>query len=176
MVYPYNALLGRRVINQFLAMIHHVYLCMKMSDPKGVITVYGDQSEARRLEVGMASGQRHIYVVEQDEPLPPQDSHNAPKYVLKVKPLKGVKQIVLLVDRSKQTIFTGCNLSQQWEEELLHFLRNNADVFAWSSKDIPGIDKAVAVHCMDVDPKVAPIKQRRCVWTEEKTTILKAEV
>lgn len=53
MPYPYNAFLGRRVINKFLVVIHHGYLCMKLPDPKGIITVYGDQAE-RRL-VGWSS-------------------------------------------------------------------------------------------------------------------------
>lgn len=45
--YPYNVLFGRHVINLFLAVIHHGYLCMNMPGPEGVITVYRDQAEAR---------------------------------------------------------------------------------------------------------------------------------
>jgi hypothetical protein len=43
MVYPYNAIMGRGSINKFEAAIHGLYLCMKIPDPQGVITVYGDQ-------------------------------------------------------------------------------------------------------------------------------------
>jgi hypothetical protein len=42
MVYPYNAIMGRRSINKFEAAIHGLYLCMKITGPQGVITVYGD--------------------------------------------------------------------------------------------------------------------------------------
>lgn len=50
------------------------------------------------------------------------------------------------------------------------------DVFAWSTRDIPGIDRTIAEHRLDADPKVKPIKQRLRDCTEEKMTILKAEV
>ena len=46
MPYPYNALFDRRLINTFLAVLHHGYLCMKMPGPNGVILVYGNQVEA----------------------------------------------------------------------------------------------------------------------------------
>jgi hypothetical protein len=43
MVYPYNAIMGRGLINKFEAAIHGLYLCMKILGLQGVITVYGDQ-------------------------------------------------------------------------------------------------------------------------------------
>jgi hypothetical protein len=42
-VYPYNAIMRRGLINKFEAAIHGIYLCMKISGPQGVITVYRDQ-------------------------------------------------------------------------------------------------------------------------------------
>ena len=43
MVYPYNAIMGRGSINKFEAIVHGLYLCMKIPGPQGVITVYGNQ-------------------------------------------------------------------------------------------------------------------------------------
>jgi hypothetical protein len=43
MVYPYNAIMGRGSINKFEAVIHGLYLCMKIPGPQGVISVYDDQ-------------------------------------------------------------------------------------------------------------------------------------
>jgi hypothetical protein len=39
MNYPYNAIFGRGLINKFEAIVHQLYLCMKMPATKGVITV-----------------------------------------------------------------------------------------------------------------------------------------
>lgn len=79
----------------------------------------------------MALGQRHIYVVERsiEEAPPPHELPSAPKYTPKVKPVEGVKQVVLSVDRPEEMVFIGCNLSEERETKLLHFLRNNADVW-----------------------------------------------
>ena len=39
MPYPYRAILGRGTINKFEAIVHQLYLCMKIPAPTGVITV-----------------------------------------------------------------------------------------------------------------------------------------
>ena len=39
--YPYNAILGRGMLNAFEVATHSAYLCMKMPGPNGVITIFG---------------------------------------------------------------------------------------------------------------------------------------
>ena len=60
MNYPYNAIFGRGLINKFEAIVHQLYLCMKMPAIKGVITVRGNQQLARDIERGVAPGQRNV--------------------------------------------------------------------------------------------------------------------
>jgi hypothetical protein len=43
MVYPYNTIMGHSLINKFEVAIHGIYLYMKIPNPQGMITVYGDQ-------------------------------------------------------------------------------------------------------------------------------------
>jgi hypothetical protein len=45
--HPYLAIFGRGFMNKFDAVIRQQFLCMKIPAPKGVITVFGDQQEAR---------------------------------------------------------------------------------------------------------------------------------
>jgi hypothetical protein len=61
MVYPYNAIMGRGSINKFEVAIDRLYLCMKVSGPQGVITIYGDQQEARNIERDFVPGQRNVH-------------------------------------------------------------------------------------------------------------------
>jgi hypothetical protein len=61
MVYPYNAIMGRGSINKFEAAIHGLYLCMKISGPQGVISVYGNQQTARNIERDFVPGQRNVH-------------------------------------------------------------------------------------------------------------------
>jgi hypothetical protein len=50
MEYPYNAIVGRRTLNTFEAILHPTYLCMKIPSDQGPIAVHGSQEAARRAE------------------------------------------------------------------------------------------------------------------------------
>ena len=43
---------------------------------------------------------------------------------------------------------------------LVDFLHANADIFAWSPSDMPGIPRAVVEHSLDILPNSKPVKQR----------------
>jgi hypothetical protein len=61
MVYPYNAIMGRGSINKLKAVIHGLYLCMKILGPPGAITIYGDQQVARNIERDFVPSQRNMH-------------------------------------------------------------------------------------------------------------------
>jgi hypothetical protein len=65
--YPYNTLFGRGTLNAFEAVISYSYLCMKMSAINGVITVYGDQTEAKNIEKEYTSGRKNVYTIKEEE-------------------------------------------------------------------------------------------------------------
>jgi hypothetical protein len=48
-------------MNKFNAVIRQQFLCMKIPAPKGVITVFGDQQEAKNIEKGYTPGQANVY-------------------------------------------------------------------------------------------------------------------
>ena len=56
MYYPYLAIFDRGLINKFEAVMHQLYLCMKMLASKGIITIRGNQQLARDIERGVAPG------------------------------------------------------------------------------------------------------------------------
>ena len=56
MNYPYLAIFGRGLINKFEAVVHQLYLCMKMPASRGIITVRGNQQLTRDIERGVAQG------------------------------------------------------------------------------------------------------------------------
>jgi hypothetical protein len=62
---------------------------------------------------------------------------------------------------SGHKVKVGSQLPQAEKERLVAFLHENKDMFAWSHEDMPGIDLAVIVHKLNVDPNHRPIKQRR---------------
>jgi hypothetical protein len=50
MEFPYNAIIRRGTLNVFKVLLHSAYLCMKIPNNQGVISVYGSQEAGRRAE------------------------------------------------------------------------------------------------------------------------------
>jgi hypothetical protein len=50
MDYPYNAIIGVGTLNDFEAILHPAYLCMKIPSDQGPIVVHGSQEAARRVK------------------------------------------------------------------------------------------------------------------------------
>jgi hypothetical protein len=59
---------------------------------------------------------------------------------------------------------------------LLRFLFNNKDDFAWTAKDICGVNKDVIEHSLNVDPSFWPRKQRLRKMSEDKAEGARNEV
>ena len=59
---------------------------------------------------------------------------------------------------------------------LIDFLCTNADMFAWSPSDMPGIPREVAEHALDVQAGSRPVKQRLHRFDEEKRRAIGEEV
>ena len=62
--YPYNAIFGRNSIIKFAAVINQAYLCMKIPTAGGVITILGNQEEAKRCEDNAASTMKNVHAIE----------------------------------------------------------------------------------------------------------------
>jgi hypothetical protein len=61
MPYPYNAIFGRGLLNTFEAILHSLYLCLKIPATLGVISIHGNQKDARNIEQGFTPGYRNVY-------------------------------------------------------------------------------------------------------------------
>ena len=49
-------------------------------------------------------------------------------------------------------------LPQQEKEELIQFLKQNIDVFAWNTYEAPGVDSEFICYHLNVNPLIAPQK------------------
>ena len=52
-----------------------------------------------------------------------------------------------------KTTQVGMSLNLQMEEEIISFLKDNLDVFAWSHEDMPRIPANIIQLHLNVDPK-----------------------
>jgi hypothetical protein len=67
MYHPYLAIFGRGFMNKFNVVIRQQFLYMKIPAPKGVITVFGDQQEARNIKKGHTPRQTNMYQLNSTE-------------------------------------------------------------------------------------------------------------
>ena len=83
---------------------------------------------------------------------------------------------VLLDDDPEHLAYIGSKLAENLKNLLIHFLRQNKDVFAWKQADIGGIDPTVITHRMNVSPSFKPIKQKRRSFAPERQKAINEEV
>ncbi|CAA0833769.1 Unknown protein, partial [Striga hermonthica] len=68
------------------------------------------------------------------------------------------------------------HLQEPLRSELISFLKQNSDVFAWKHEDMKGIDPGVASHKLNLDRTVRPIVQTRRKLGPDRQTALEEEV
>ena len=70
----------------------------------------------------------------------------------------------------------GTSMKNQDKVEMLLFLIQNVDVFAWSPYEVPGVDPKFIVHKLNVDPSFPPKKQKPRRSAKEHVEAMKSEV
>ena len=83
---------------------------------------------------------------------------------------------VLLDEDPEHHAYIGSKLVEDLKNLLIHFLRQNKDVFAWKQADMGGIDPAVITHRLNVSPSFKLIKQKRRSFAPEKQKAINEEV
>ena len=93
-----------------------------------------------------------------------------------VEPSEELSTIILEDERPEKSTRIGANLTPKTRELIIHFLKNNKDVFAWSHEDMPGIDPSIISHKLNVNPCLRLIKQKRRVFAPERNNTIMKEV
>jgi hypothetical protein len=66
MVYPYNVIFGRGLLNTFEAALHSAYIYLKVPATFRVTTVFDSQKEVRNIEHNFALGHKNVYFLRED--------------------------------------------------------------------------------------------------------------
>jgi hypothetical protein len=174
--HPYLAIFGRGFMNKFDTVIRQQFLCMKIPAPKGVVTVFGDQQEARDIEKGHTPGHANVYQLKTaDERKEPYEEAKQDKEKIEIAADGETKKVYLdiMPDRALRI---GARLSPEEEKELIQFLNRNKDIFAWSAKDLQGVDKDIIEHALETDERIFTKKQKLRKMSKEKVKAVEAEV
>ena len=70
----------------------------------------------------------------------------------------------------------GSQLPQREKEELIKFLKQNIDVFAWNTYEAPRVDPELICHHLNVNPLIAPKKQLPRRPSKEHAEAVREEV
>ena len=72
-------------------------------------------------------------------------------------PVEELKTVELVKGDASKTTMLRTTLPSTIVDDLISFLKESLDVFAWNHKDMPGIDKSIIEHCLNIYPKKKPI-------------------
>jgi len=70
----------------------------------------------------------------------------------------------------------GADLDPIVETALCRVLRTNMTSFAWSARDMPGINPDILCHRLNINPQMKPRIQRRRRLDEEKARAASEEI
>nr|XP_025616535.1 uncharacterized protein LOC112708818 [Arachis hypogaea] len=154
---PYNVILGRPALNMFRAVISTYHLCVKFQAQDGKIaTIHSDRQQAqqcyntslrrsdisqKQCDVQSIHGTEVLSLAKLD---PRGDTQERPQ------PADELQKIQL-THIPKQITYIGQALQGQQRSELIGLLQVNADLFAWTPADMPGISPYVICHKLATD-------------------------
>jgi hypothetical protein len=165
----YQAILGRPMLVKFMAIPHHTYLIMKMPAPNGILSVLGDimvsyNCESATVELSKDS------VIKAATTVMVAQATKIDQFTLEVPeqkrtstaldPSPVVKKVCLVLPNASKGVVIGADLDPKYELTLTTFLRDNADIFAWSPSDMPDVSRELAEQALEVNKTAQPIKQK----------------
>ncbi|GAV56602.1 hypothetical protein CFOL_v3_00144 [Cephalotus follicularis] len=168
---PYNAIVGRPGLNFLEAIVSTRHLVMKFLTRFGVGEVRGDQQAARQCYKTIISDKgkdKALSIVNVElrgdmEPERPQ-------------PVEDVLQVPMEEGNNEKLLQVGSQLGDAEKEELITFLQNNKDVFAWSAEEVPGISPDVMVHKLSMDLARPLTRQKKRNFSPERQQAIAEEV
>ncbi|KAM2098016.1 hypothetical protein ACFX1R_021478 [Malus domestica] len=191
----YNVIFGRTCINDLKAMVSTHMLLMKFPTPFGNGYIRGDQLSARSC-YNTSVKQQHMPVPKETLSIHNQvvkispdeansdlhDGNSQPddprddSFTQQAQPAEELENVSISKDHQDRMVKIGTTLSPPLRLSLISFLQENAEVFAWSYKDMPGISPDIICHHLSIDPKTKPVKQKRRCYDVERYEAMKAEV
>ena len=83
---------------------------------------------------------------------------------------------VTIGDNPEKFFQIGSQLPQQEKEELIEFLKQNIDIFAWNTYEASGVNPEFICHHLNVNPLIVPKKQPPRRPSKEHAEAVREEV
>ena len=113
----------------------------------------------------------------EDDDLPPNLLRLVKQDERQILPHQEITEAVNLgTEKERKKVKIGTTLLPAIRKELIDLLQDYSDVFAWSYKDMPGLDTDIMVHCLSLREECAPVKQKLRRVKPEMLLKIKEEV
>ena len=150
----YNILLGRPSLNTIKVIPSAYHMMIKFR---------GDQRVAREC-YSASMKQKAIDNMYIDELDMRDEVNTRPKPSEELEPVQ-------VDDNPEHLAYIGSRLAEDLINPLIHFLKQNKDVFTWKQEDMGGIDPAIITHRLNVSQSFKPVKQKRSFAPERQKAI-----
>ena len=87
-----------------------------------------------------------------------------------------ITQINLGDEANPKPIFISESLSPSEKEDLISLVREYIDVFVWNYEDTPGLDPRMAMHPLNINSDLKPVKQQQRRFRPEIMEAIQTEV
>ncbi|XP_043705405.1 uncharacterized protein LOC122655263 [Telopea speciosissima] len=168
----HKGILGRPGLNTLQVVISTPHLVMKFPTDHGIGECRGSEVTVRRCYEGYlrARGkdpQMNLIHLDDNQDI------KEPK---RTEPAEDLAPVEIVEGDATRVIQIGANLTGERKTDLVNFLIANADVFVWSTTDMPGIDRKIAEHKLSVYPNAKPIFQKKRTFAPEQKEKIIEEV
>ncbi|XP_021844901.2 uncharacterized protein [Spinacia oleracea] len=171
----YNIILGRPTLNQAKAVVvTHLMLMKYVCDKGQVDTIHGDQQLARvfylttlspeawgKTDEARASSKRKLDEIEEKVKKETFTIATAHMEARRPEPVGGHYEIILDKARPDRTVPVGVSPDDQLGAHLVTLLREFPDIFAFAVEEMSGIDPSIAVHKLNGDESLKPVRQKK---------------
>nr|XP_017245509.1 PREDICTED: uncharacterized protein LOC108217176 [Daucus carota subsp. sativus] len=184
----YNAILGRTTLSALKAITSIPHLKMKFPTEFGVGEVKGDQKASKQCydnnitpryrttkSASETVNQIRDEPMEEEIKIEEKEAVDVPRESV-CQPIGPTEQFELDPSNPGKLITIGSGLDPLVKEELITLIREYADIFAWSPKDMPGIPEAIALHKLNISPTYKPVRQKKRIFSPEKQSAIDAEL
>ncbi|KAG5541026.1 hypothetical protein RHGRI_021048 [Rhododendron griersonianum] len=159
---PYNAILGRNWLHGMRAVASTLHQCVRFIGESGrQETIRGDQMVSKKCFVNSIRRSKEVQWIKVPE-LPEgskpgeamREELQGPEEVGRPASDWAVEDLVQVPINEDGTRFflVGSELDEIERDQLIQFLKENIEVFAWTPYEMPGMSPDVIKHSLNVDP------------------------
>ncbi|XP_075653703.1 uncharacterized protein LOC142624083 [Castanea sativa] len=141
----------------------NILLESEISNNPWVGEIKGDQVLAKECyQTALASRENHTYVINEPEPI--------------FEPSETLQEVEVILGDLSKVLKIGLALSTREKEKMVSLLRANQDVFVWKHEDMPGIDRKIIQHRLNINPECKPVQHKRRIFALERNRVVTEEV